>query len=67
MASASSTSSTRAVCRRRFRGALAATTFNEPPAKRRDSMVLRSPAASSASTPRKAGEAAKIGSRSRTT
>ena len=39
-ASASSTTKTRAVCRLRFRGALAATTFREPPGKRRDSRVF---------------------------
>jgi hypothetical protein len=68
IASASSTIRTRAVCRRRFRGALAATIFKLPPGKRRDSSVLRSsPSVSNVSEPRKAGVASKIGSTSDTT
>jgi hypothetical protein len=42
MASASSMSRMRAVCRRRFLGALPATTFSDPPGNRRCKRVLRS-------------------------
>jgi hypothetical protein len=68
-ASASSTIKILAVCRRRLRGALAATIFKEPPGNRFDKRVLRSSPStrSAANEPRRHGVAEKIGSMSETT